>query len=51
MTASDASAGSTKSPAEAARKVVGEAFTAAWAGCIAQGYPEMAQGGLGVFSA
>ena len=32
MTASDASTGSTKNPAQAARKVVGEAFTAAWAG-------------------
>ena len=32
MTASDASAGSTRNPAQAARKVVGEAFTAAWAG-------------------
>ena len=32
MTASDASAGSTKDPAQAARKVIGEAFTAAWAG-------------------
>ena len=32
MTASDASAGSTRNPAQAARKVAGEAFTAAWAG-------------------
>jgi len=32
MTASDASADSTKNPAQAARKVVVEAFTAAWAG-------------------
>ena len=32
MTASDASAGSERNPAQAARKVVGEAFTAAWAG-------------------
>ena len=32
MTASDASAGATKHPAQAARKVAGEAFTAAWAG-------------------
>ena len=31
MTASDASAGATKDPAQAARKVAGEAFTAAWA--------------------
>ena len=32
MTASDASAGSTRNPAQAARKVADEAFTAAWAG-------------------
>jgi len=32
MTASDASTGSDQNPAQAARKVVGEAFTAAWAG-------------------
>ena len=32
MTASDASAGVTKHAAQAARKVAGEAFTAAWAG-------------------
>jgi len=31
MTASDASTGSLQNPAQAARKVVGEAFTAAWA--------------------
>ena len=32
MTASDASAGAAKHPAQAARKVAGEAFTAAWTG-------------------
>jgi hypothetical protein len=32
MTATEASAGATKHPAQAARKVAGEAFTAAWAG-------------------
>jgi len=32
MTASDASTGSAKNPAQAARKVVSGAFTAAWAG-------------------
>lgn len=32
MTASDASAGANRHPAQAAREVAGEAFTAAWAG-------------------